>query len=211
MDDFDLYSVTCEALSRGRSNIEVLTQLIEGGVRIVQLREKELNKKDFFEMAVRFRKITAEHGVKLIINDHLDVALAVRADGIHLGQSDLPCFEARKLAPGMIIGVSTHNLEQALVAEKNGASYVNLGPIFDTRTKGVLSKGLGVGLIEEVAPHLKIPFTVMGGINRSNIDKVLDAGAHRIAMITALTQADDIKAAARFFIDKIHLTNHNRL
>lgn len=203
MEDFDLYPVTCEALSRGRSNIEVLMQLIEGGVKIVQLREKDLSKKEFFNLAVRFREITLRHEVKLIINDHLDVALAVKADGIHLGQSDFPCREARKLAPGMIIGVSTHNLEQARAAEKDGAFYVNLGPIFDTGTKGVFSKGLGVELIKEVAPHLKIPFTVMGGINRGNIDDVLAAGARRIAMITALTQAEDIKETVRYFIKKI--------
>ncbi|MBI5699892.1 thiamine phosphate synthase [Candidatus Saganbacteria bacterium] len=203
MDDFVLYPVTCEALSRGRSNIEVLTQLIEGGVKVVQLREKDLNKKEFFNLAVRFREITLRHGVKLIINDHLDVALAVKADGIHLGQSDLPCREARKLAPGMIIGVSTHNLEQARAAEKDGASYVNLGPIFDTTTKGNISKGLGVELIKEVAPHLKIPFTVMGGIGRDNIDEVLAAGARRIAMITALSQAEDIKETVRYFTKKI--------
>ncbi|MFA4905979.1 MAG: thiamine phosphate synthase [Candidatus Margulisiibacteriota bacterium] len=203
MDDFALYPVTCEALSRGRSNIEVLMQLIEGGVKIVQLREKDLKKKEFFNLAVRFREITLRHEVKLIINDHLDMALAVKADGIHLGQSDLPCREARKLAPGMIIGVSTHNLEQAWAAEKEGASYINLGPIFDTRTKGNLSKGLGVGLVKEVAPHLKIPFTVMGGINWGNLDDVLAVGARRIAMITALTQADDIIGTVRSFIKKI--------
>lgn len=206
MDDFALYPVTCEAHSRGRSNIEVLRQLIEGGVRAVQLREKDLNKKEFFDLALRFREITLRHGVKLIINDHLDVALAIKADGIHLGQSDLPCREARKLAPGMIIGVSTHNLEQARAAEKEGASYINLGPIFDTRTKGNLSKGLGAGLVKEVAPHLKIPFTVMGGINGDNIDDVLAVGARRIAMITALTQAEDIKETVRYFIKKIHKT-----
>lgn len=203
MEDFELYPVTCETRSRGRSNLEVLAQLIEAGIKIIQLREKELSQKALFEMAVRFREITAAYGVKLIINDHLDVAMAAGADGMHLGQADLPCREARRLAPRLIIGVSVHSLEQALAAEKDGASYVNLGPIFDTRTKGVLSKGLGVGLIKEAAPQLKIPFTVMGGINRDNIDLVIKAGARRIAMITALTQADDIKTTARYYIDKI--------
>jgi len=202
-DEIDLYPVTCEALSQGRSNLEVLRALIAGGARIVQLREKNINKRELFEMAVRFREITAENNVKLIINDHLDIALAVEADGVHLGQSDIPCAVARKLVPRLIIGVSTHSLEQALQAEKDGAAYVNLGPIFDTKTKGVLTKGIGIDLIKRVMPHLSIPFTAMGGINAENIDIVLAAGARRVAMVTALTQAKDITEAAAFFIRKI--------
>lgn len=202
-DKIDLYPVTCEPLSRGRSSLEVLRALISGGARIVQLREKEKSARELFELAVKFREITAASHVMLIINDHLDIALAVEADGAHLGQSDLPCAVARKLAPRLIIGVSTHNLEQALEAEKDGADYVNLGPIFDTKTKGTLTMGVGVGLIKQAAARLSIPFTVMGGINDGNIDKVLDAGARRVAMITALTRAKNIKETTAFFIRKI--------
>lgn len=202
-DKIDLYPVTCEPLSRGRSSLEVLRALISGGARIVQLREKEKSARELFELAVKFREITAANNAMLIINDHLDIALAVGADGAHLGQSDLPCAVARKLAPRLIIGISTHTLGQALQAEKDGADYVNLGPIFDTSTKGGLIRGVGVGFIKRAAARLSIPFTVMGGINDGNIDKVLDAGARRVAMVTALTQAKDITEAAAFFIHKI--------
>lgn len=201
--DFTLYPVTCQKLSRGRSNFEVLEGLIAGGAKIVQLREKGLSCRELFEMASKFREITHKNGVRLIINDHLDIALAVKADGVHLGQDDLPCRTARGLAPYLIIGISAHTKEEALKAEADGASYVNLGPIFDTRTKGSLSKGLGVKFISETAPHLKIPFTVMGGINPENLDQVLKAGAKRIAVITALTEALDIESATRSFLSLI--------
>jgi len=201
--DFTLYPVTCEKLSKGRSNYDVLEQLIAAGIKIVQLREKDLSKTELYEMAVKFREITNRAGVLLIINDDIELALKIKADGVHLGQEDLPCSVARKLAPNLIIGVSTHNLEQALKAQEDGASYVNLGPIFDTKTKGQLIKGLGVNLISEIAPHLKIPFTVMGGINEKNIHEVLKAGARRIAMVTALTQSSDITKTTRKLISKI--------
>ncbi len=185
----DLYPVTDQSLSMGRSNLEVLDGLIAGGARIVQLREKHLSKKDFYQMALAFRERTAQAGMLLIINDHLDIAMACGADGVHLGQDDLPLPAAKKLAPELLIGVSTHNMEEALAAQEQGADYVNIGPIFATRTKEVAMAPLGPDAIKKIAPHLKIPFTVMGGINISNISQVLRAGAGKIAVVTAVTKA----------------------
>ncbi|MDP2807890.1 MAG: thiamine phosphate synthase [bacterium] len=193
----DLYPVTDQGLSLGRSNLEVLDGLIAGGARIVQLREKHLSKKEFYQLALVFRKKTSEAGMLLIINDHLDIALACGADGVHLGQDDLPLAVAKKLAPELIIGGSTHNLEEALEAQQRGADYVNLGPIFATQTKELSMKPLGPEMIKKIVPHLKIPFTVMGGINRSNIGQVLQAGARKIAVVTAVTKADDIGQAVQ--------------
>ncbi|MBU1355411.1 MAG: thiamine phosphate synthase [Candidatus Edwardsbacteria bacterium] len=193
----DLYPVTDQSLSRGRSNLEILDGLIAGGARIVQLREKHLSKKDFYQMALPFREKTASAGMLLIINDHLDIAMACGADGVHLGQDDLPLSAARKLAPELLIGVSTHNLKEALTAQEQGADYVNIGPIFATRTKEVAMAPLGPEAIKEIAPHLNIPFTVMGGINASNIDQVLRAGVRRIAVVTAITQAEEVARAVR--------------
>ncbi len=130
----DVYPVTCEELSEGRSNLEVLEAVIRGGAKIIQLREKEYQKKVLFHMALKFREMTAKAGVLLIINDHVDIALGVEADGVHLGQEDLPLTVARRLAPELLIGASTHSLEQALQAQKDGADYVNIGPIFPTGT-----------------------------------------------------------------------------
>ncbi|MCX7846649.1 MAG: thiamine phosphate synthase [bacterium] len=192
----DLYVVTCAPLSRGRSNDEVLEAVIAGGGRLIQLRDKEASPRAFYAMAQRFRERTRAAGVLLIINDHLDIALAVDADGVHLGQDDLPLEAARRLAPDLIIGRSTHSLEQALDAQAGGADYVNIGPIFATATKEH-SAALGPEAIRTIAPHLHIPFTVMGGIKLDNIDEVVAAGARRVAVITAVTQADDMVAAVR--------------
>lgn len=193
----DLYPVTDQSLSLERSNLEILDGLIAGGAGIVQLREKHLTKKDFYHMAVTFRKKTAQAGMLLIINDHLDIALACGADGVHLGQDDLPLPAARKLAQELLIGVSTHNMEEALAAQEQGADYVNIGPIFATRTKEVSMDPLGPETIKKITPHLKIPFTVMGGINLSNISQVLQAGAGKIAVVTAITKAEDVAGAVR--------------
>jgi len=126
------------------------------------------------------------------MNDHLDIALAVGADGVHLGQDDLPCRAARALAPELIIGVSTHNVQEALTAEQDGASYINIGPIFSTGTKTLTMPPLGTAMIRTIADRVQIPFSVMGGIHESNLPEVLTAGARCIAMVTELTQAEDI-------------------
>jgi thiamine-phosphate pyrophosphorylase len=199
----DVYPVTCEELSEGRSNLEVLEAVIQGGTKIIQLREKEYQKKDLYHLALKFREMTAKAGVLLIINDHVDIALAVDADGVHLGQEDLPVQVAKKLAPELLIGASTHSLEQALQAEKDGADYVNIGPIFITKTKEGVESSLGPEAIARIRPQIKVPFTVMGGINEKNIDQVLAEGARRVAMVTAITKAADIAASVRLLKEKI--------
>lgn len=195
--DVDIYPVTCQQLSAGRSNLEVLEAVIRGGAKIVQLREKEYSSKALYKLALRFREITARAGVLLILNDRLDIALATEADGVHLGQDDLPLREARKLAPELLIGISTHSLDEALHAQQEGADYINIGPIFPTRTKKGAGSFLGPHVIAAIKWRIDIPFTVMGGINESNIDQVLASGASRLAMITAITQAADIAETVR--------------
>jgi thiamine-phosphate pyrophosphorylase len=202
-EQVDLYPVTCERLSSGRSSLEVLRGLIEGGSRIVQLREKDLPEKELYRLAERFRTLTQKAGMLLIINDRVDIALAVGADGVHLGQEDFPVRAAAGIAPDLLIGASSHNLEEALRAQGEGADYVNIGPIFPTGTKQGIEHFLGPSAIGEIAPKLKIPFTVMGGIKDSNIDEVLAAGARRIAVVTAVTQAPDIAEAVRYLRNRI--------
>ncbi len=193
----DIYPVTCEKLSMGRSDIEVLDGLIEGGARIVQLREKDLCERDFYMLAQIFRERTAKAGIMLIINDRVDVAIAVGADGVHLGQDDFPVPAAKKIAPDLLIGASSHNLEEALRAQDEGADYVNIGPIFPTGTKEGVEYFLGPEAISQIAPGLLIPFTVMGGIKETNIKEVLANGARKVAAVTAITQAADIAEAVR--------------
>jgi thiamine-phosphate pyrophosphorylase len=199
----DVYPVTCERLSAGRSNLEVLEAIIRGGARIIQLREKEYSKRDLYHLALTFREVTARAGLLLIINDSLDIALAMGADGVHLGQDDLPLTAARRLAPDLLIGISTHSLEEALKAEGEGADYVNIGPIFATSTKAGVGRSLGPEAITSIGSQLSVPFTVMGGITAANLDEVLTRGACRIAMITAITQAPDIAETVRGFRERI--------
>jgi thiamine-phosphate pyrophosphorylase len=193
----DLYPVTDQGQSLGRSNYAVLEGLIAGGARVVQLREKNTAKRELFEMAVRFREMTGRAGMLLVVNDQIDIALAAGADGVHLGQDDLPLEAARAIAPDLIIGVSTHTLDQALAAQDGGADYINIGPIFPTGTKATAMPPLGPRAISETASHLRIPFTVMGGISRGNIELALEAGARKVAVVTAVTKAPDIAAEVR--------------
>jgi thiamine-phosphate pyrophosphorylase len=199
----DIYPVTAEALSEGRTNVEVLDGLLRGGARIVQLREKGYSTADLTRLALRFREMTDRAGALLIINDRVDVALAAGADGVHLGQDDLPAKAAREMAAELLVGVSTHSLEEALQAEADGADYVNIGPIFPTATKAGLSDFLGPEAIAAIGPKLGIPFTVMGGISEENIDEVLAHGARRVAMVTGITRAPDIAGRVRALREKI--------
>lgn len=199
----DIYPVTCEELSLGRTNIEILRAVIEGDARIIQLRDKVGPKRAIYQQALIFRQLTREHHVLLIINDHVDIALSVDADGVHLGQHDLPVEAARALAPNLIIGTSTHNLQQALDAQRRGASYVNIGPIFETKTKEGASDFLGPRAISDIGPRLDIPFTVMGGVNPTNLDQVLERGALRVAMVTGITEAEDVAARVRELASRI--------
>ena len=192
----DIYPVTCEALSSGRSDLEVLEGVAAGGAKVIQLREKKWDRLRLYETAMEFRRITRTHGMLLIINDWIDLAQMVEADGVHLGRNDLPIREARRIAPDLIIGASSHSLDEALEAQDQGATYVNIGPIFATGTKpGAIP--LGPDITSEIAPHLHIPFTVMGGINVDNIEKVLSRGATRIAMVSGITGAPDIPQRVR--------------
>jgi thiamine-phosphate pyrophosphorylase len=198
----DIYPVTCEKLSAGRSNLEVLQSVIQGGAKIIQLREKEYSGRALYEIALKFREMTKQAAVLLMINDHLDVALAVGADGVHLGQDDLPINVAKELAPELIIGASTHSMKQALQAQKNGADYINIGPIFPTQTKEGATNFLGPEAISQISPEIQVPFTVMGGIKASNIDEVLSQGARHVAMVTAITQAPNITETVKALREK---------
>ena len=186
-----IYPVITEKFCKNRDWLKILRAVLKGGAKAVQLREKEKSKKEILKMAEKYRAATYGYKAVLIINDHIDVAMAVNADGVHLGQDDMPCNYARKIAPSMIIGVSTHNRKEALKAQRDGADYINIGPVFPTKTKENVYKPLGIKGIKRVSKGLKIPFTVMGGINRKNIGEAAAAGAKRAALVTGITRAPD--------------------
>ena len=153
LENIDIYPVTCQELSNGRTNLEVAAAVLAGGAKIIQLREKHWSKKDLYDLAVELRKQTLSYHALLIINDHLDVALAAGADGVHLGQEDLPVTAARSIAPDLIIGASSHSLKEALKAEQDGADYVNIGPIFPTKTKAEATRFLRPKAIADIGPQ----------------------------------------------------------
>jgi thiamine-phosphate pyrophosphorylase len=165
-------------------------------VKIVQLREKDLTDRALYELAQEFRRRTEAAGSLLLIDDRVDIALAAGADGVHLGQTDLPVAAARRIAPDLIVGASSHGLEEALAAQAAGAGYVNIGPIFPTATKPD-AVALGVDAILRLTPHLTIPWSTMGGINIGNIARVVAMGARHPAVMSAVTAAADVLAAAR--------------
>ena len=202
-EQVDLYPVTCRELSKGRDDLTFLDEIIRGGAKIVQLREKSLTKRAFHELAKAFRCRCSEAGLLLLINDHLDVALDVGADGVHLGQDDLPIDVARRLAPDLILGASTHNRDEALKAVRDGADYYNIGPIYPTATKETATDFLGPDAIPVISEGIDLPFTVMGGIKAHNLEPLLEHGARKIAVVTALTGATDIAAATRAMIEAI--------
>ncbi len=198
-----LYLVTSQNLSRNRTTIDIIKAAIAGGVRLIQLREKNLALSELVPLAEQVRRLTQESDALLIINDRLDVALAVGADGVHLGQEDFPISAARHLAPDMIIGASIHSIPQAQAAEAAGASYVNIGPLFSTQTKAWQGDFLGIETIPTISRAITIPFTVMGGIKKHHIPNLLAEGVKTIAMITAITSADDPKQSARDILSMI--------
>ncbi len=199
----DLYVVITGEFCGGRSPLSVLDSVLAAGVTLVQCREKHLDDGPYFDLVRQFRARTASAGALLIVDDRLDIALAANADGVHLGQRDLPVAAARGLAPELLIGASTHSLEQAHAAERDGASYVNIGPIFATQTKTKTAAPLGPEAISQIAPRIHIPFSCMGGIKLENIDSVVSRGARHPAVVTAVTAAQDPEAAARAMRERI--------
>lgn len=199
-----LYLVTSAEYSAGRTTESIAAAALAAGVRLIQLREKSLSCRDLLLLAKRLRAMTAAYEALLIINDRVDVAWAADADGVHLGQSDFPIAEARRLNPDWILGASSHNETEARAAQQAGASYVNIGPLFPTGTKRWDDAFLGIDGLRRIAPSVSIPFTVMGGIKRSHIPALREAGARTIAVVTAVTAAPDPGAAARDLLSAMH-------
>lgn len=198
-----LYLILGEKFSDGRTNEYVLKEALEAGVKIIQYREKEKNKRDKLEECKKLLEITKEHNAIFIVNDDLDIALAIKADGIHLGQEDMLVTDARRIAPNMIIGVSTHNINQAIEAEKLGADYLGVGPMFVTSTKKNIEHSKGVEFLYEVSKKISIPYVAIGGIKESNLDLLLENNLNQYAMISEIVGAVDIKNKIKSIIRKM--------
>ena len=196
-----LYVITESTISKGRSNEEIVREAIKGGAGIIQLREKEWDKNKIKNEAIRLLKICRENNVLFIVNDYVDVALEIGADGVHLGQSDMPIKEAREICGDrLIIGLSTHSIEQAVKADMEGADYITIGPIYKTRAKDYT---IGLNIIKEIINKIKKPLIAIGGINDNNIDSVLGQGVKSVAVISAVVADDDVKESAKELAKKI--------
>ncbi|WP_199614787.1 thiamine phosphate synthase [Paenibacillus alkalitolerans] len=204
MRDFRLYAITGEQFHPGREMLTVMEEAIVGGADIIQLRDKKSGKRVILEKAKALRELTRKHGVTFIVNDHIDIALAADADGIHLGQDDLPIAEARKIVgQGKIIGISTHRIEEAREAEREGADYIGVGPVFPTKSKEDAVAPVTTSYVRQAAAEIRIPFVAIGGIKLHNVEEVLQAGATRICAISEIVGSKDVAGTCRAFLSAI--------
>jgi thiamine-phosphate pyrophosphorylase len=199
--NFPLYLITDRHQTVGRDLLLVVEEALAGGVRAVQLREKDLSPRELLELARTMRELTARYGAKLIINDRADVALAAGADGVHLGEASIPPDAACQiLGTERLIGVSCHSKEGALAAEKSGADFITFGPVYPTPSKAAYGAPVGVERLAETAQLLRIPVFALGGINRENTPEAIATGAAGIAIISAIIAAGNPAEETRAFL-----------
>lgn len=195
--------ITDEKLS-GLRHREVAAQALRGGAPMIQLRDKAQSLRFLFEEATAIRRLCREQGALFIVNDRLDLALAVSADGVHLGQDDLPPHLARPLLrPGMMLGISTHSVEEARAAEEAGADYIGFGPVFPTGTKTGTRPVVGVEGIRNVRTAVRVPVLAIGGITLDRVPEIMAAGAHGVAVISAIVGSGEIAQACRQFLAQL--------
>ena len=196
--DYSLYLVTDRALSRGRRTLEIVKAAVQGGVTCVQLREKACTTREFIDQALAIKDFLKTSKIPLIINDRLDVAQAVGADGIHLGQSDMPFSIAKAIVEdSMIIGISAESVDDAIQAEKEGADYIGVSPIYKTPTKTDTAPPLGLTGLREIRKAVNIPLVGIGGLNKSNVYDVIKNGGDGVAVVSAIVSADDPEESSR--------------
>ncbi len=202
LDEIDFYLVTDSDLSK-QGTLSDVEKAVAAGCKIVQYREKKKSTKEMVVEAFQIKSICAGKAI-FLVNDRIDVALAVDADGVHIGQDDMPINTARQiLGKSKIIGLSTHEVEQAIDAEKNGADYIGLGPIFNTSTKKDAGDGIGPHLIKEVKDAINIPVVAIGGINKDNCMPVIEGGVDSLVAISAVVCSDDVEKETKDFIELI--------
>lgn len=195
--NYGLYLVSDRDILNGRDVIKSLEEAILGGVTIVQLREKSANSSEFYSLAVKVKELTSKYSIPLIINDRLDIALAIDAEGVHVGQDDLPASIVRSiLGKDKIIGVSTATLEEAKKAIVDGADYIGVGALFPTDTK-TNARSVTLDMLKNIKENINIPVVGIGGINENNIEAVMDTGIDGVAIVSAILSKDNIKESAQ--------------
>jgi len=201
----DLYLLTDPGLTAGRPLLQVVEAALEGGATAVQLRDKKASPRELLAVGAEIRRIARRRQAAFIVNDRADLALALDADGVHVGAGDLPPLEARRLVPRpRLLGVSAATVEEALSAERSGADYVGAGPVFATTTKADAGKPIGLDGITAIASAVRIPVVGIGGIGPGNAASVIGAGAAGVAVISAIVGAPDPESAAREILSRVH-------
>lgn len=200
--DFRVYLITDRRLFPTHSDFFIaIEKILNAGVTAIQLREKDLSQRDLYDMATRMRELTNKYHAQLFINDRVDVALSVRADGVHLGQESLTASVVRKIAGNrLLIVVSAHSTEEALEADQEGADFITVGPVFETPSKLRYGVPIGVDLLRHVKQLTGIPVYGIGGIRPQNVQEVREAGADGIALITGILAAEDVSEKTREFL-----------
>lgn len=208
---WEIYLVTDRAFSKGRSTLKMVEAAVAGGISAVQLREKDLGTRDFYEEGLSIRDFLRSSGVPLIINDRIDLALALDADGVHLGQSDMPAHVARRiLGPDRLIGVSVEKPEHINDVAESSANYLGISPIFLTSTKPELDSSWGLEGIRQARSMTKLPLVAIGSIKRENAADVIRAGADCVAVVTAIVAADDPCEATRLLLEEVRAGKRDR-
>lgn len=198
--DYSLYLVTDRSFLKDKSIKEAVEEAIKGGVTLVQVREKDASSRDFYNVALEIKQVTDKYKIPLIIDDRVDIAQAVDASGVHLGQNDLPLKKAREiLGAEKIIGISVGSVSEAKEAEIGGADYVGIGTIFFTGTKKDIKTPIGIEGLTEIVKSINIPSVAIGGINQDNVKEVLSSGTDGVAVISSILGRDNIKKAAEEF------------
>ena len=204
-DQLKLYLVTDRSLSCGRSLEYIVEEAVKGGVTMVQLREKECSTREFYELGIRLKVILSAYGIPLIINDRLDIAMAIDADGLHFGQNDLPWKEARRLiGPDKILGLSIETIEQAKAANEMDIDYIGISPVFATPTKTDTFQPFGIEGLKAVSQICRHPGVAIGGINIDNARLIMESGASGIAVVSSISSAVNPCNAARKLMDVIN-------
>mgnify|MGYP000982017544 CR=1 FL=1 len=192
-----LYAVTDRMWTGKQTLMEQVEDALKGGATCVQLREKELDEENFLKEAIEMKALCAKYGVPFIVNDNVEIAIKCKADGIHVGQSDMEALDVRaKLGPGKIVGVSAQTVEQALLAEKHGADYLGVGAVFPTGSKDD-ADDVSYDTLKAICQAVSIPVVAIGGISRDNVARLADSGICGVAVISAIYGAPDIRAAAQ--------------
>jgi thiamine-phosphate pyrophosphorylase len=192
----DIYCITASQFSRGRSNLEVVRQMLDAGIKIIQYREKDFSMLQKYRECLDLRKLTAQYGVCFIVNDDVHLALAVGADGVHVGQDDLPANKVRELVDEKIlIGLSSHSPQQADEAIKEGiADYIGVGPLYQTFTKKDVQSPVGLGYLDYVVNSHRWPIVAIGGIKENNVAQVIEHGATCVCLVTEIVGSENIEA-----------------